>query len=813
VNFINNSTGANHYLWDFGDGNTSNAINPVHTYSNVGQYNVTLTAYNGICSSTLVMTNYIGVHSITAQFNFTQSSLCFPLTASFTDITGNSVWWYWRFGDNSVSSSQNPSHTYTSIPTDSIRLTVRDIYGCTSNTVAAITYFRANFSATGLTGCVPLATQFNNNSPGSTAWLWNFGDGDTSTAQNPLHTYNTSGSFTVTLIATSTSGCTDTIIMPNYISVIQPQANFSVPNPTACAPSLVVFNNLSQNAVSWFWDFGDAATSTLQNPTHIYNQPGVYTVSLIVHSSSGCTDTIVKPNYITVLGPITNFTVSSLEGCNPFTASFTDLSQGAVSWQWNFGDGNNTVNQNPNHTYTDTGSFIITLITWDSFGCSSYFTLPQPVVVHPKPQASFTVSVLSGCSPVTVSFTNASTGYDNLFWNFGDGNTSTQVNPSHIYTVGGNYVVSLITSTQYGCTDTFNLQQPIIVNQSPVANFIATTQKGCPPLLTSFINQSTNQSGATFFWDFGNSTSSTQVNPPASFINPGFYSVTLIVTNPNGCSDTLVNPNYIQVYDTIPPSISPILSVSVASNTSVAITWMNNTAVDLQAYVLYRLNPITGNYNIIYTDTNISNTNFSLTSTYTDNGLNTLANTYTYKLLTTDRCNYAIPLDSLTAHTTINVSTQTLVNNILVSWNAYGGCPVSSYQIFRSSPFTTPQYIATVSPNTLTYLDTTLDCPYDYSYKIMATDLCGNNYVSYSDTAIGTPVNIYTGQQSTVVRSTVVDNRTILTEWLHPSILPGSVVQYDIYRSTDNINFAHIATVPSQQTDYMDYDVDVQKEN
>jgi hypothetical protein len=202
-----------------------------------------------------------------------------------------------------------------------------------------------------------------------------------------------------------------------------------------------------------------------------------------------------------------------------------------------------------------------------------------------------------------------------------------------------------------------------------------------------------------------------------------------------------------------------------------------------------------------------------LTSTYFDQGLNTLANTYTYKLLTIDRCNYAIPLDSLTPHTTINVSTSTISNTILVSWNAYSGCPVSSYEIYRSSAFSSTQLIATVSPSTLTYLDTTLDCPYEYTYKITATGLCGNNIISNSDTAVGTPVNIYIGQQSTVIRSTVVSNASILTEWLAPTIQTSSVVQYDIYRSTDNSNFTFIATVPAQQTDFMDYDVDVQATN
>jgi PKD repeat protein len=484
-----------------------------------------------------------------------------------------------------------------------------------------------------------------------------------------------------------------------------------------------------------------------------------------------------------------------------------------VNWQYDFGDGNNSFNQNPTHTYTDTGSFIVTLITWDSAGCSSYFTLPQPVIVHPKPQASFTASVSSGCSPVIVSFTNTSTGYDSMFWDFGDGNTDTASNPTHTYTVPGNYFVTAIAMTQFGCSDTFILQQPILVNATPVAAFSASTQQGCPPVLTTFNNQSTYMAGAAFAWDFGNGNTSTQSNPQALFINPGYYTVTLIVTNPNGCSDTLIQPNYIQVYDTVPPSVSPILSVSVISNTTVEITWLPNLAPDLQAYVLYRLNPSTGNYNIIHTDTNVSNTSTNVDLRYTDTGLNTLANTYTYKLLTIDRCNYSYPLNSVTAHTTINVSALPIGGNVQVSWSAYSGCPVNTYEIYRSSAFSAQQLVATVSPQTLTYLDTLLDCPHEYTYKIKATDLCGTVYTSYSDTAIGQPLNIYIGQQSLVVRSTVVNNATILTEWLAPAVQPGSVVQYDIYRSTDNVNYSFITSVPAQQTDYMDYNVDVQAQN
>ena len=215
----------------------------------------------------------------------------------------------------------------------------------------------------------------------------------------------------------------------------------------------------------------------------------------------------------------------------------------------------------------------------------------------------------------------------------------------------------------------------------------------------------------------------------------------------------------------------------------------------------------------IYTETNVQNTNFSLTSEYVDNGLNTLQYTYTYKIQALDTCNTAIPVDQLKAHTTINVSSQLSGRNIHVSWTPYQGCPVSSYQLFRSSPENGFDYLATLPPQTLDYVDSSFSCPYAFSYKVMATDLCGNVYTSFSDTSVTTPTNILEGQIVDVVRSTVVENQSVLTEWVQPTVHPEMVAQFDVYRSTDNSNFYYITSVPSVQTDFMDYNVDVQSEH
>ncbi len=369
---------------------------------------------------------------------------------------------------------------------------------------------------------------------------------------------------------------------------------------------------------------------------------------------------------------------------------------------------------------------------------------------------------------------------------------------------------SLIAANNFGCADTFSMSQSIQVLPTPQASFTANASQGCSPFQVSFQNTTTNLNGATFLWDFGNGTTSTDLHPTVTYTIPGFYSVNLQVTNTSGCAHSATYPSLIHVLDTLPPPESKIYSVSVLTNTDVEILWENNPALDLAAYVIYRLNAYTQQYDVIHTETDVHNTNFSLEASYIDQGLNTLANTYTYKLQALDICGNSIPLDQLTAHTTINVSSRPVNTDIRVSWTPYSGCPVGSYQIFRYEQGDAPQYLGTVPADSLAYTDTTFDCPYPYSYRIMATDLCGTAYTSYSDTSRTIPLDIFADQVVDVIRSTVVENQSILTEWMPPTVQPDKVMQYDIYRSSDNINYSYVATVPSVQNDFMDYDVDVQ---
>lgn len=155
------------------------------------------------------------------------------------------------------------------------------------------------------------------------------------------------------------------------------------------------------------------------------------------------------------------------------------------------------------------------------------------------------------------------------------------------------------------------------------------------------------------------------------------------------------------------------------------------------------------------------------------------------------------------------MSSSPQANGTKVYWNAYGGCSVEKYNIYRNKLNQAPQLIATVSSDILEYHDTEILCPEEYSYKIEATDLCNRPFNSWSDTTVALIPNLLADQKVDVVRSTVIDDKHVLTEWTFPTLAPDKVLNYNIYRSENNNNFQLIATLPPFVSDYLDFDTHV----
>jgi PKD repeat protein len=326
ASFTNTSTGPSAtYFWDFGDGNLSTQMNPSHTYGGPGTYTVCLIATN-TCGADTICTSYTATCTPNpTSWTYTSNAL----NAAFNDLTaGNVISWAWDFGDGNQSNLQTPNHTYASAGIYTACLITTD--SCGSDTlcspVVVCNPLLASFSANA-TGQV---ANFTDLSLGGVSWFWTFGDGGTSTLQNPTHTYGTAGTFQVCLVVSD--ACTSDTTCLSVTTCVLPVAAFS----SSANLGNVAFTDLSTSATNWSWDFGDGGSSPFQNPTHLYQASGLYTVCLTVTDACG-SDTVCNSINVIIEGVGSGIPANWTLAPNP-TASHVylataDLAAGAVDFK------------------------------------------------------------------------------------------------------------------------------------------------------------------------------------------------------------------------------------------------------------------------------------------------------------------------------------------------------------------------------------------------------------------------------------------------------------------------------------------------
>jgi PKD repeat protein len=548
VTFTNLSSGATNYAWAFGDGNTSTNANPTNTYSSAGTYSVTLTAKGAGGTNSLTRTNYVVVFApVVAGFSGGPTSGVAPLAVTFTNLSSGATNYAWAFGDGNTSTNANPTNTYSSAGTYSVTLTAIGAGGTNTltrtNYVVVFTPVVAGFSGGPTSGVAPLAVTFTNSSSGATNYAWVFGDGNTSTNANPTNTYSSAGTYSVTLTAKGAGG-TNTLTRTNYVVVFAPVvAGFSGGPTSGVAPLTVTFTNSSSGATNYAWAFGDGDTSTNANPVNTYSNAGAYSVTLTATGAGG-TNSLTRTNYVVVFAPVVaGFSGGPTSGVAPLMVTFTNLSSGATNYEWGFGDGNTSTNANPVNTYSNGGTYSVTLAATGAGG-SNTLTATNYIVVFAPVVAGFSGGPTSGVAPLAVTFTNSSSGATNYAWAFGDGNTSTDANPTNTYSGDGTYSVTL-TAKGAGGTNTLTRTNYVVVFTPVVAGFSGGPTSGVAPLMVTFTNSS---SGATdYAWALGDGNTSTDVNPVNTYSNAGAYSVTLTATGAGG-SNTLTATNYVVVF-------------------------------------------------------------------------------------------------------------------------------------------------------------------------------------------------------------------------------------------------------------------------
>ena len=562
VHFTNTSANAVSYLWNFGDGGSSTQASPSHTYTNQGNYTVTLTttSANG-CTKTTTLSQYINIQLPVVAVNQLPQRGCAPFTWTFvhTVFGGDTiVSYHWDFGDSTSSNLQSPTHIF-GVGVYDIVLTIVTSSGCT-DTVRYINGIKAGvrpiaaFVATPRDVCALLPVIFTDStSPvgAATQWNWDFGDGGTSTTQNPQHTYTDTGYFPVQLIA-SNNGCPDTLLVPDYIHITPPIALFTI--GANCNNRLRrTFTDHSIGADTWAWTFGDGATSTDQNPVHDYTASGAFVVTLTVHNNTtGCDFT--KTMNITVVNQLATINATDTVICRPNSITFNAAGITPTlfsSFRWNFGDVTTGLGSPITKMYYNPGIYSITLVTSDRNGCRDTIFKPLYITVN-GPTSNFRSSVTSICSASIVSFSDSSTtdGRNPLaqwIWNYGDGiiDTLNAGSTNHTYTTGGSYTVALTVLDSSGCRNQFSRQNLITVFH-PSASFGTYDTISCPNHSVTFNNTSTG-AGLTYLWNFGDGTTSTDVNPAHNYNITGIYNIKLTVFDQNGCKDSIVRTSLVNI--------------------------------------------------------------------------------------------------------------------------------------------------------------------------------------------------------------------------------------------------------------------------
>ncbi|MES2480043.1 MAG: PKD domain-containing protein [Bacteroidota bacterium] len=518
-------------------------------YKDTGRYTV---LYVGIdkhgCTDSFKRTSYVLVAKPQMKIIANPLIACAPSTINFTDSSTNTKTAFnvsrtWIWGDaspNYTSTAITASKTYTVPGTYTVKVITTDNIGCIDSTTLVVESRRpvAAFAAELDTfTCIGRPVKFYNSATGTDlTFFWDFGDGGTSTAANPVYSYNTIGTFNVKLVVRDASGCKDSITKIAFVKTTKPKASFHFLDDSValCPPLFASMVNTSIDGVTYSWDFGNGGSSTAPAPTTPYMDTGFYIIRLVAFNKYGCTDTTY--NSARVMGYDGAFKYSPLSGCAPHTVNFeADLINVDVM-VWDFADGSTVSakgNLKTSHTYTKGGAYIPRLILGDGKGCSTSSKGLDTIKVD---EVIAVINNTPACIGTPITFDDASHSYFSDYasseWTFEDGSKSTSKNPIRIYSTVGNYLIKLISTNTNGCIDT--VFKTITVN--PLPKIKAKDTVIC--LNDQAVLTATG--GASYYWMPDPTLSCSDCNAPTTNSKvPNRYYV--IGTDANGCSnqDTL----------------------------------------------------------------------------------------------------------------------------------------------------------------------------------------------------------------------------------------------------------------------------------
>ncbi len=564
VSFSNLSSGNGNPIttweWTKNGDFLSNEEDPVHIFTSAGTYEICLTVTdNNNLSSTECKTNFVTVFSLpVANFAMDNDLGCGPLTVNFSDNStsqsGTINNWVWDLNGCPSTNAPNVQCIYESADSYQVTLIVTDDNGCSDNITQFVTVeegVNLGLTADLTYACtLPFEVNFTNTSTlAGNNFHWDFGNGEEFDGNNPDPvTYETAGPFTVTLSGVNTTtGCRDTLVLEDYIAAGAPPSFTSV-SQNGCGDLTIFFEDTSSGppATSISWDFGDNTSSNDATPIHTYAAVDCYDVTL-TRTVNGCVISTTEQVCITNSENLdVSYVVTSgvTESCTiPFTVSFDGQSSDAISWFWDFGDNTTSTEENPTHTYTELGSYPVSLTIEDALGCTKTVSLETIELQEILPKLGF--GKIKDCAPISVTLNeNSASTAPIVAWNWtvldeagATVFTSSQENPILTVTETGCYDIVVEVTNDLGCVASRTFGDRICAGEVFPVDFDVTPDVACSSQIISFTSN-TNPAVDDYEWDFNNDgiIDSFDPNPTYEYADTGCFTVTLRIFD-EGCEN------------------------------------------------------------------------------------------------------------------------------------------------------------------------------------------------------------------------------------------------------------------------------------
>jgi large repetitive protein len=485
----------------------------------------------------------------TPYFEVDNPASCSPFIPEFTNLSYGQVQSFaWNLGDGTALTNENPvNHAFYALNNDTTQYIVQLFVEneCRVDTMSIVITALPNtvtsfFNTDPPWGCAPLTVDFTNVSGGSTEYLWDFGDGSPlQSSEDASHTYLEGGIYLISLVSNDECSIDTSYAEVNVFAT--PEVNFTLDEEVFCLGDALSINNLSQGAVAYSWAFGNGENGVGFEPLYEYPEPGNYQIRLIGFSPVfACPDTTYGNVTVQAL-PLIDINPEPVAGCIPLNVVFTNNTQFSTSSAWDFGNGTSSNLFSPTATYYEEGTFLAKLTAQNynfasNLSCTAFEEIP--ITVFPKPESGFNSATDYDCGPpASTTVENTSTGAFAYLWSW-ENQQSIQFEPNIFFAEVGMKSITLVASNEFSCSDT-TISQFEVIGQ-PDASLRIDPPNGCAPLDVAFESLSTY--GDSWIWDFGDgSATSTSQITNHNFANPGYYTVSLSVSNDNLCmADTVI---------------------------------------------------------------------------------------------------------------------------------------------------------------------------------------------------------------------------------------------------------------------------------